>query len=87
MPEQKLQVKIGPSIEHLQVADVNSDENPHFIDSPYFVGNILIRIKNFNGITPNNLPPSKSEKYFENKKRLFSIQFTGRFKHVRELVI
>lgn len=78
-----LRVRIGPSIHHLSLAHVNNQEAPHYIDSPYFTGKILIRVKNFKGETPNGAPASQvSENYFSNHKRLFSIQVQGRFKHV-----
>ena len=79
----KLQVKIGPSIEHLQLVNPNCETDPHFVDSPYFTGNVLIRIKDFNGVTPNTEDSlRRSEEYFENKKRLFALQLSCRFKHV-----
>lgn len=78
----KLRVRIGASIDTLQVASVNDDSNPHYIDSPYFTGQLLVRIKNFDGITPDGKPSTGSEAYFDNKKRLFALQLTGRFKHV-----
>ena len=81
-----LRVRIGPSIHNLSLAHVNNQEYPHYIDSPYFTGKILIRVKNFKGDVPNGAPASKvSEQYFSSHKRLFSIQVQGRFKHVRDL--
>ncbi|KAJ3404071.1 hypothetical protein HDV05_007365 [Chytridiales sp. JEL 0842] len=77
----KLQVRIGPSLDSLTPYKVNDDSNPHFIDSPYFTGNICIRVKNFNGVTPDGSDPIKDSNYFGERKRLFSIQVQGRFKH------
>jgi hypothetical protein len=81
-----LRVRIGPSVHQLSLAHVNNQESPHYVDSPYFSGKILIRVKNFKGDVPNGAPASKvSEQYFSSHKRLFSIQVQGRFKHVRDL--
>lgn len=75
----KLRVRIGPSLHTLTSYTINDDENPHFIDSPYFIGNIVVRIKNFHGISPDpNASPISNIPYFEKKKRLFSIQLSGR---------
>jgi hypothetical protein len=68
----RLKVKIGSSIESLVPANVNTPSDPHFIDSPYFVGNILVRIKGYE---------NEDSEYFKGKKRMFAIQFSGRFKH------
>ena len=83
----RLQVRIGPSIQSLTLANPNDELNPHFIDSPYFVGYILIRIRNFRGITPNDSEPLQAEEYFGSKKRLFALQVCGRFKHVISLLL
>jgi hypothetical protein len=83
--KRRLRCRIGPSINTLSVYNVNDDANPHFIDSPYFTGSIVVRIKNFNGITPDNKPPIKNIPYFESKRRQFSIQLSGRFKQVKLL--
>ena len=75
--EKKLTVKIGPTINHLTPTKVNNDSDPQFIDSPYFTGKVVVRIKDFKG---NNVSLD-SDKYFEGKKRTFAIQVSGRFKH------
>ncbi|KAJ3275736.1 hypothetical protein HDV01_007203 [Terramyces sp. JEL0728] len=77
----KLQVRIGPSIQSLAIASVNDEANPHFIDSPLFTGNVLVRIKDFKGITPDGKEPKSCAGYFDSKKRLFALQVQGRFKH------
>ncbi|KAJ3278103.1 hypothetical protein HK104_002649 [Borealophlyctis nickersoniae] len=79
--KRKLRVRIGPSLDKLAVAKVNDEENPHFIDSPYFTGHICVKVKNFRGITPDGSKPIETVPYFGSKKRLFAIQFSGRFKH------
>lgn len=84
MKGRRLQVRIGSCIENLEIANVNDDSDPHYIDSPYFTGHILVRIKNFDGVTPDGGPSKGSEAYFDQKKRLFALQVSGRFKHVRK---
>ncbi|KAJ3213195.1 hypothetical protein HDU67_003173 [Dinochytrium kinnereticum] len=77
----KLRVRIGASLSSLQTVNVNDDSHPHFIDSPYFTGNIAVRVKNFAGIVPEGCTPIASSEYFGTRRRLFSIQVQGRFKH------
>ncbi|TPX61396.1 hypothetical protein SpCBS45565_g07291 [Spizellomyces sp. 'palustris'] len=77
----KLRCRIGPSLDTLAVANINDEKNPHFIDSPYFTGYVSVRVKNFKGITADGSKPIESLPYFESKKRLFSVQVCGRFKH------
>jgi hypothetical protein len=78
----KLRVRIGPSLSTLSTHNVNKDSDPHFIDSPYFVGHVCVRVKNFNGITPSETEePIPESAYFGSRKRLFSVQVQGRFKH------
>ncbi|KAJ3014807.1 UNVERIFIED_CONTAM: hypothetical protein HDU68_000122 [Siphonaria sp. JEL0065] len=79
--KQRLQVRIGPSVDELSLYNVNDDNNPAFVDSNLFVGYVLIRIKDFNGVTPNGTPPISKTPYFDkDRKRLFSFQFQGRVK-------
>ncbi|KAJ3008315.1 hypothetical protein HKX48_008651 [Thoreauomyces humboldtii] len=77
----KLQCRVGPSLETMSVCNVNKESDPHFIDSPYFTGYVGVRVKNFKGVTADGTAPVASLPYFESKKRLFSIQVCGRFKH------
>ncbi|KAJ3088980.1 hypothetical protein HK102_007479 [Quaeritorhiza haematococci] len=78
--KRKLRCRIGPSVNNLQVFNVNDDRRPHFVDSPYFTGHVVVRVKNFRGITPEGSDPIPDTDYFGTKKRLFSIQLSGRFK-------
>jgi Protein of unknown function (DUF1769) len=80
----RLRVRVGPSLDTLETCDVNNEQNPHFIDSPHFTGNILVRIKDFKGVTPHGGAPKRSDAYFGDKKRNFSVQVQGRFKHVHQ---
>lgn len=77
----RLRCRVGPTIETLEICDVNNEETPHFIDSPYFTGNVVVRIRDFNGIVPPGETIKNCENYFGPKKRNFSIQVCGRFKH------
>ena len=83
----KLHVKIGPSLDNLQLVNINCESEPHFVDSPYFTGNVMVRIKDFDGVTPNpeTDAASRTQEYFENKKRMFAIQLSCRFKHVNHI--
>ena len=89
LKDTRLRVRIGPSLSSLSTYNVNDDSHPHFIDSPFFTGNMVVRIKNFNGITPDpkTMEPIPDSKYFGTRKRLFSVQLQGRFKHVSDIEI
>ncbi|KAJ3123124.1 hypothetical protein HK098_002167 [Nowakowskiella sp. JEL0407] len=76
-----LRVRVGATVKSLRTINVNDDANPHFVDSPFFSGNVVVRVKNFVGITPKGTDPIESSDYFGTKRRLFSIQVSGRFKH------
>ncbi|KAJ3232200.1 hypothetical protein HDU81_003248 [Chytriomyces hyalinus] len=76
-----LRCRVGPSLSTLETAAVNADTDPVLIDSPYFVGSIAVRVKNFSGIAPAGKEPIKNTAYFGTRRRLFSIQLQGRFKH------
>ncbi|KAJ3131942.1 hypothetical protein HK100_005854 [Physocladia obscura] len=77
-----LRVRIGPSLSTLATASINNDAIPHFIDSPFFVGRVAVRVRNFKGRTPSpDEPPRQDTPYFGIRRRLFSIQLQGRFKH------
>ncbi|KAJ3065955.1 hypothetical protein HDU98_010697 [Podochytrium sp. JEL0797] len=76
-----LRVRIGSSIDSLSVYNVNEDTVPHYIDSPYFVGCITVRVKHFRGVTPEGTAALPDTPYFGARRRLFSIQLQGRFKH------
>jgi hypothetical protein len=80
--KRRLRVRIGPTAQTLTVAHVNNDSAPHFVDSPHFMGHVVVRVKNFDGVTPDNSPPVKDSAYFGTRRRLFSIQVSGRFKQV-----
>eukprot|EP00842_Homolaphlyctis_polyrhiza_P000734 jgi/Hompol1/1661/HPOL_005674-RA len=77
----KLRVRIGPSPQLLTIANPNEEAVPHFIDSPYFVGHVVVRVRNFRGITPDGEPLKQADQYFGTRKRLFALQVCGRFKH------
>ncbi|KAJ3181940.1 hypothetical protein HDU85_003457 [Gaertneriomyces sp. JEL0708] len=78
--KRKLRCRIGSNLETLTIANVNDESDPVFVDSEYFTGYVAVRVKNFNGITPSGKAAISDLPYFENKRRVFSIQVTGRFK-------
>ena len=79
--KRKLRVRAGPSIDTLTTINPNEEDVPHYIDSPYFVGYVVVRIKSFDGITPDGCTVKQADGYFGTKKRLFAVQICGRFKH------
>jgi hypothetical protein len=95
MPKNRLRIRIGPDFDqgNLKTVSVNDDQRPIEIDSPHFTGNICMRVNGFKGIgSPlSNAPPDTTDpnltepiipnaKYFEGKRRCFSLQIQGRFK-------
>lgn len=77
----KLKISIGPHRDQLEVAHVNDSAHPTIIDSELFVGRVLVKIRDFDGITPDGSPPIRDHVYFDGRSRRFDIQIEGRFKH------
>jgi hypothetical protein len=79
-----LRVKAGAGSDPstFQTINVNDENNPILIDSEHFTGYIIVRMLNFNGITPDNTPPiqNPASSYFVGRHRRYSIVFQGRFK-------
>ncbi|EGG03239.1 uncharacterized protein MELLADRAFT_109368 [Melampsora larici-populina 98AG31] len=76
----KLRISIGSSRDTLQIAHVNDSTKPTIIDSDIFVGRVLVKIKDFDGITPDGSNPIHDHVYFDGRSRKFDIQIEGRFK-------
>lgn len=56
------------------------DDKPTEIDTPFWIGRVLVRVKDFDGYTPDGSPPATHSEYFEGRNRRFHIQAEGRFK-------
>ncbi|KAH9441659.1 hypothetical protein Pst134EA_032711 [Puccinia striiformis f. sp. tritici] len=76
----RLKIMIGPNREEMEIAHVNDSTQPTIINSEYFVGRVLIKIRDFEGITPDGSSPIRSHVYFDGRSRKFDIQIEGRFK-------
>lgn len=76
----KLAVKIGPSADVLELCNPNDEETPQFIDNDVFTGHVVVRVAGFNGIVKEGTEPISNPVYFNKKKRIYSIQVSGRFK-------
>ncbi|KAI9337927.1 hypothetical protein BDR26DRAFT_863307 [Obelidium mucronatum] len=74
-----LTVKVGASATRLQIACPNDEENPIHIKNDHFEGDVLVRVKNFRGVVPDDSKVIATVPYFEGRKRLMSFQFQGRF--------
>ncbi|KAI7828113.1 hypothetical protein BC939DRAFT_490911 [Gamsiella multidivaricata] len=74
-----LAVKIGPSRHSvsLQPCLVNTDSEPVFVSSEHFEGYITVRIRNHRPASPKD--GSQTCSYFDDRSRLFSLQWQGRF--------
>ncbi|RUP45234.1 hypothetical protein BC936DRAFT_148445 [Jimgerdemannia flammicorona] len=75
-----LKVSAGPTKDSLRVLRVNDESHPIEFDSSLFTGRLVVRIRDFAGITPNGTEPIRQLDYFNNVSRRFSIQVEGRFK-------
>ena len=78
LPRKRLRVSIGPDRFHQVVASVNG--LPTEIDTPLFVGRVLVLVKDFDGVTPDGSPPITEHTYFHGRSRKFAILVEGRFK-------
>ncbi|KAK4699146.1 hypothetical protein P7C70_g7119, partial [Phenoliferia sp. Uapishka_3] len=76
----KLRVLIGPNRFSTTIASVNDIANPTIINTPEFVGRVVVYVKDFVGVTPDGGPPIKDCSYFDGRSRKFSILIEGRFK-------
>ncbi|KAH9811925.1 hypothetical protein DFH28DRAFT_426680 [Melampsora americana] len=76
----KLRISIGSHRDKVQIAHVNDSSKPTIIDSDLFVGRVLVKIKDFDGITPDGSTPIRDHVYFDGRSRKFDIQIEGRFK-------
>ncbi|ORX89135.1 DUF1769-domain-containing protein [Basidiobolus meristosporus CBS 931.73] len=77
-----LRVRAGTNteVQNLPVIKVNDENNPVILDSPYFTGRLIVRIRDYEGVTPDGSKPLKNSPYFEGNKDQYSIQVQGRFK-------
>ncbi len=95
MPNKRLRVRIGPDFnqDNQVTVAVNDEKKPVLIDSPHFAGKILMRVHNFKGVSSplpgcspwavddeSTEPSIPTCKYFDGKRRCFSIQIKGSFK-------
>ncbi|OAV92567.1 hypothetical protein PTTG_27602, partial [Puccinia triticina 1-1 BBBD Race 1] len=76
----RLKIMIGPNRQQMEIAHVNDSAQPTIINSEYFVGRVLIKIRDFEGITHDGSPPIRNHVYFDGRSRKFDIQIEGRFK-------
>ncbi|KAL7409902.1 hypothetical protein BDY24DRAFT_192307 [Mrakia frigida] len=76
----RLRVTIGGNRVDVEIANVNDPARPTEIDTDKFVGRVLVRIRDFDGITSDGAPPNQGTEYFAGRSRRFAIQIEGRFK-------
>jgi hypothetical protein len=88
-----LHVTAGPDLANLVTVDVNNECQPIVVDSPGFVGYLVVRMQDFRGVTTKmedcrkkGMPivadaiahPDSS--YFQGRNRRYSIMLQGKFK-------
>ncbi|GAA5985302.1 hypothetical protein JCM10908_002611 [Rhodotorula pacifica] len=76
----RLEVTIGSDRFHTETAWVNHTSRPTEIDTPTFTGRVLVLVKDFSGVTPDNSPPKRDSPYFEGRSRRFGILIEGKWK-------
>ncbi|KAI9325327.1 hypothetical protein DFJ73DRAFT_217873 [Zopfochytrium polystomum] len=81
----RARVLIGTTVDDCTIPiAVNDDARPVFIDGPHFSFNIVVRVRNFDGHTPEGdaTEPIANGEYWGavDKARNYSIQVQGRFK-------
>ncbi|KAI8896440.1 hypothetical protein BC833DRAFT_528278 [Globomyces pollinis-pini] len=87
-----VRISAGANYSELSTVMVNDESTPVWIDSEHFVGYLVVRMLNFNGVTPELHDSQKKgthchhpihnpdSSYFEGKNRRYSIMLQGRFK-------
>ncbi|KAJ3315482.1 hypothetical protein HDV04_003024 [Boothiomyces sp. JEL0838] len=75
----KLAVRIGTSVDSLELINPNDEGNPTKIESAEFHGFAVVRIKNFSGVHPSGTERIEYNPYFEGKKHMFSLHIQGKF--------
>lgn len=76
----KLRISAGPDVDHLEIVNVNHDNEPFVVDSERFHGRLTVRIKDFVGESPDGTPANKTTAYFQEPygdSMTYSIQVQG----------
>lgn len=76
----RLLVTIGPNRFETEIAHVNDATQPTEINTDKFIGRVLVRIKDFEGVPPSDGKAVRDSTYFDGRTRKFSILIEGRFK-------
>lgn len=77
----RLQIKIGSSYTDLKPAYVNDSSKPTEVDNDFFTGHVVVRVKNYKGLTPDNSQAKAlDEEYFSATSDTSSVQFLGTIK-------
>ncbi|BFZ53093.1 hypothetical protein PYCC9005_000116 [Savitreella phatthalungensis] len=81
----KIKVSVGGSKTSLQTAHVNDGSRPTHVKNEHFEGDVVVRVKNFDGIVPDgDSVRSSDETYFSSTSDTSSMQFRGIF-HGKDL--
>jgi hypothetical protein len=76
----KLVISAGPSLDALQVLNVNHEDKPTWVSSPHFQGYVMVRMKDYPSECPTGTPlKDPPSNYFASKQRLYSISIQGTF--------
>ena len=77
----KIKVSIGPNHKDLQLAHINDPTKPTHVSGPHFEGDIVVRVKDFNGVVASGSTlKSSDDAYFSKTKDTSSMQFRGVFR-------
>lgn len=74
----RLKISIGSSHSKLETAHVNDTSKPTHIDNDFFKGDVVVRVKDFKGLTPDKEPAKELDTaYFGSSSDTSSVQFNG----------
>lgn len=77
----RLKVSIGGSHTDLHPAHVNDPSRPTHVDNAFFKGDIVVRVKNFRGLSQEDGPAKEQDAiYFDATSDTSSVQFSGTIK-------
>lgn len=77
----RLKISIGSTHTDISTAHVNDTSKPTHIDNQFFKGDVVVRVKNFKGLTPDKTPAKELDStYFDATSDTSSVQFSGTIK-------
>ncbi|KAI8895313.1 hypothetical protein BC833DRAFT_601661 [Globomyces pollinis-pini] len=73
-------LKVSAGSDFNSLDQINPNDSHYPINTKLFQGSLIVRIKDFDGLVPENKERISTLPYFNNKTRLLSLQVQGSFK-------